>query len=231
MASPWLKAREIKSAIFTNAVVDRVFAALSIPASKLAPGSPDFGTGTLKADNLAGSTGTTTTWKMVLVDNLADALNFTEAGNSYLKFITTNGSEAVRAGKLLQCLAGAVFGTSGATAITTTRPVTSADSGGIFTVAQSSAYTITVAAPAGAGERYVFQCVSPGAFDVSIVATGCTFEGTITIDASTIPATGATLKFANGAAVLGDNIELISTSATKFFVRAIASGAGGITIT
>ena len=121
--------------------------------------------------------------------------------------------------------------TSGATAITTTRAVTKADSGGIFTAAQSSAYTITVAQPAGAGEKYIFQCVSPGAFDISIVATGCTFEGTITIDASTIPATGSTLKFASGAAVLGDNIELISTSTTKFFVRAISSGAGGITIT
>jgi hypothetical protein len=126
---------------------------------------------------------------------------------------------------------GAVVKTNGATAITTTRAVTRADSGGIFTVAQSSAYTVTVAQPAAAGERYLFQCVSPGAFDVSLVATGCTFEGTITIDASTIPATGSTLKFATGAAVLGDNIELVSTSTTKFFVRAISSGAGGITIT
>ena len=126
---------------------------------------------------------------------------------------------------------GAVVKTNGATAITTTRAVTRADSGGIFTVAQSSAYTITVAQPTAAGERYIFQCVSPGAFDVSLVATGCTFEGTITIDASTIPATGSTLKFATGAAVLGDSIELISTSTTKFFVRAISSGAGGITIT
>lgn len=125
---------------------------------------------------------------------------------------------------------GAVVKTNGATAITTTRAVTRADSGGIFTVAQSSAYTITIATPLAAGERYLFQLVSPGAFDVSIVATGCTFEGTITIDAATIPATGSTLKFASGAAVLGDNIELVATSTTKFFVRAIGSGAGGITI-
>ena len=127
--------------------------------------------------------------------------------------------------------AGLRVATTGTTAITTTRAVTAADSGGIFTVAQSSAYTITVDAPAGAGVRHIFQCVSPGAFDVSLVATGCTFEGTITIDAATIPATGSTLKFASGAAILGDNIELFSTSTTKFFVRAISSGAGGITIT
>lgn len=120
--------------------------------------------------------------------------------------------------------------TNGATAITTTRAVTSSDSLGVFTVSQAAAYTITVAAPAAAGERYLLQLVAPGANDVSIVATGCTFEGTITIDAATIPATGTTLKFASGAAVLGDNIELVSTSTTKFLVRAIASGAGGITI-
>jgi hypothetical protein len=117
-----------------------------------------------------------------------------------------------------------------ATAITTTTGLLATDSGGIFTVAQSSAYTITAPTPAGAGVRYLLQCVSPGAFDVSIVATGCTFEGTITIDGATIPATGSTLKFASGAAVLGDNIELISTGTAKYFVRAIGSGAGGITI-
>jgi hypothetical protein len=125
---------------------------------------------------------------------------------------------------------GAVVKTNGATAITTTRAVTRADSGGVFTVAQSSAYTITVAQPTAANQRYIFQCVAPGSFDVSIVATGCTFEGTITIDAATIPATGSTLKFASGAAILGDSIELISTSTTKFLVRAFGSGAGGITI-
>ncbi len=124
----------------------------------------------------------------------------------------------------------AVVKSNGATAITTTRAVTRADSGAIFTVDQGSAYTITVAQPTHANERYIFQCVGPAANDVSIVATGCTFEGTITIDGATIPATGSTLKFASGAAVLGDNIELIATSTTKFFVRAIGSGAGGITI-
>ncbi len=127
-------------------------------------------------------------------------------------------------------VSGLRVATSGATAITTTRAVTKADSGGIFTAAQSSSYTITVAQPAGAGERYLFQCVSPGSFTISLVATGCTFEGTITIDASTIPATGSTLTFASAAAALGDSIELISTSTTKFYVRAIAQASGGITV-
>jgi len=43
--------------------------------------------------------GDTTKNKMELSDNLADALNITEAGNSYLKFATTNGSELITVGK------------------------------------------------------------------------------------------------------------------------------------
>ncbi len=175
-------------------------------------------------------TGATGVNLLKLADNLASALDITEAANSYLKFTTTDAAELVTIGKNLLLQNGVRVTTGGATAITTTRAVTRADSGGNFTVAQSSAYTVTVAQPLAAGEKYLFQCVSPGAFDVSIVATGCTFEGTITIDAATIPATGTTLKFATGAAVLGDNIELVSTSTTKFFCRAIASGAGGITV-
>lgn len=164
-------------------------------------------------------------------DNLASALVMGEAANAYITFCTTDSGEKITFAKSCFFSNGIIANTGGSTAITTTRAVTRADAGGNFTVAQSSAYTITVAQPLGAGERYVFQCVSPGANDVSIVATSCTFEGTITIDAATIPATGSTLKFATGAAILGDNIELISTSTTKFMVRAIGSGAGGITIT
>lgn len=174
--------------------------------------------------------GTTGQSRIKLTDNLADALAIAESTNAYITFCTTDSGEKITVAKTT-FFSGIVANTGGATAITTTRAVTRADAGGNFTVAQSSAYTITVAQPLGAGERYVFQCVSPGANDVSLVATGCTFEGTITIDAATIPATGSTLKFASGAAILGDNIELISTSTTKFLVRAIGSGAGGITIT
>lgn len=45
---------------------------------------------------LAGATGTC---GVTLVDNLASAFEFSEAANSYLKFITTNGSEAVVVGQ------------------------------------------------------------------------------------------------------------------------------------
>ena len=43
--------------------------------------------------------GNTTKNKITLTDNLADALNITEAGNSYIKFITSNSSEEMLFGE------------------------------------------------------------------------------------------------------------------------------------
>lgn len=122
---------------------------------------------------------------------------------------------------------------SSATAITTTRVLTLADSGGIFTVAQSSAYDIDLPSPTtGAGCRYLFQLVSPGAFNVTITVAGsaATYEGNLQIDGATTAATGSTITFATGAAGLGDWVECISTSTSKYFVRASAAGTGGITV-
>lgn len=121
-----------------------------------------------------------------------------------------------------------------ATAITGAATLVLADAGAIFTVAQSSAYDIDLPSPtAGAGLRFIFQLVSPGANAVTLTVAGgaATFEGTIANDVTgVVPATGSTLTFVSGTAALGDNIEVISTSTTKYFVRAICSANGGITI-
>lgn len=49
-----------------------------------------------------------------LTDNQAAALDFLEAATSYLKFVTTNGSERVTVGKLLSILSGVLFADSAA---------------------------------------------------------------------------------------------------------------------
>ena len=49
--------------------------------------------------NIDFSGANTTTAKMTLGDNLADALNITEGSNSYMKFTTTNSSEQIVFGK------------------------------------------------------------------------------------------------------------------------------------
>jgi hypothetical protein len=131
---------------------------------------------------------------------------------------------------------GAVRGlqtvSSSAAAIITTRVLTLADAGGVFNVDQDAAFDIDVPDPTtGPGCRYTFVITDAGANNVTITCAGAaTFVGTITIDGATIPATGSTLTFATGAAVVGDSIEMISLSTALYFARCISSGAGGITI-
>jgi len=48
--------------------------------------------------------GNTTLNKITLTDNLADALNINEGGTSYMKFVTSNSSEAIITGKDLETL-------------------------------------------------------------------------------------------------------------------------------
>lgn len=121
-----------------------------------------------------------------------------------------------------------------AAAITGATVLTLADSGGVFSVSQASAYDIDLPSPtSGPGCRYTFYLTGPAANNVTITVAGggATFVGTIVNDVtSVIPATGNTLTFASGAAALGDNIEIISISTSLYLVRAVTSAAGGITI-
>lgn len=163
-------------------------------------------------------------WKVG--DNLASALSVEEGSNSYFKVVTTNSSERTE-------IRGPVPVGPTATAITGATALTVADAGRIFTVAQSSAYDIDLPAVPGADYTFRFQLVSAGAFNVTITSAGsvATFEGVIVNDVtSVIPATGSTLTFASGVSALGDYIEVTSTSATKYCVRAICSADGGITV-
>ena len=121
-----------------------------------------------------------------------------------------------------------------AVAITGATALTLADSGGIFSVAQSSAYDVDLPSPtSGPGCRYTFYLTAPGAFNVTLTVLGgaATFVGTIVNDVtSVIPATGATLTFASGVSALGDSIDVMSIATNLYLVRAVTQAAGGITI-
>lgn len=126
--------------------------------------------------------------------------------------------------------------TAGTTAvlITGATVLTHADSGGIFTIDQDAAFDIDLPSPTiGAGLKYTFVCHDVGANNVTITVLGgaATFIGTIINDVtSVIPCTGATITLASGSTALGDNIEIISITTGLYFVRAVTSTAGGITI-
>ncbi len=171
--------------------------------------------------------GTTGQPEITLVDNLADALSvLIPSGVDLLVLTTTDTAEAVAVRGLRNTQTGAV-------AITTTRAMTLADSGGIFTVSQASAYDIDLPSPtSGPGCSYFFSLTAPGANNVTITVAGsaATFVGSIVSEGQIIVATGSTLTFATGASLLGDSIEVRSIATNLYHVRATASALNGITV-
>ena len=157
------------------------------------------------------------------------------AGNANGGAMTIGGGEPHGSGAQGTLTALGLITQAGTTAvaITSATTLTLADSGGIFTVGQGSAYDIDLPSPTvGAGVRFIFQLVAPGANTVTVTVAGgaATFEGSLHTEGAIVVATGSTLTFVSGTALLGDNIEVISTATGKYFVRAFASASGGITI-
>ena len=75
--------------------------------------------------NIDFSGANTTKSKITLGDNLADALNINEGGNSYMKFITTNSSEQIVFGQNVDINGGSIDGTIIGAAAQATASVTS----------------------------------------------------------------------------------------------------------
>ena len=156
--------------------------------------------------------------------------------------LTLSGGEAVAdAIQLTAAAGGIVMSTAGQTqldgatfnaaAIAGVTAVTSAQSGTWFTVAQTSAYAITIPDPPTAGLYYKFAVITAGAFDVTVSNGQAHLFGTIVNDVtSVIPATGTTLTVANGVAAVGDTIEIYGLDATHYLVKAVTSANGGITV-
>lgn len=166
------------------------------------------------------------TWN--LINNSATALQVGSSGlASVLTVKTTTGAQQVVA-------RGLQTTSTTAGAITAVTVLTIADSGGVFSVSQAAAYDIDLPSPTvGSGLRYLFYLTGPAANNVTITVAGgaATFVGTIQIDGATTLCTGATLTFTSGNGTLGDNIEIVSISASLYLVRAVGIAAGSITIT
>jgi hypothetical protein len=169
--------------------------------------------------------------ELKLADNSANALEILQGSTSYLKFVTTDSAEKIVFGKAVE---GLQSSSSSAAAITAARVLTLADAGGVFNIDQDAAFDIDLPSPTtGAGCRYTFVITDAGANAVTITVTdgAATFVGTIANDVtSVLPATGATLTFVSGTAAVGDSIEIVSLTTGLYFVRAISSAAGGITV-
>lgn len=155
-------------------------------------------------------------------------MSSTGTGADALSFITTAGSITFNtAGQMF--LDGPTFPTgviSGATVLT------NANSGTMYAVQQGAgAFAITLPTPPSVGVNYRFVLETAGAANITISNGSAHFIGTIVNDVtSVLPATGTTLTFVGGSAAVGDSIEIMAITATRYSVRAVTSTPAGITV-
>ena len=153
----------------------------------------------------------------LVASNAAGGVNIT-AGTGNITLSTTGQTQ----------FDGATFQAGSISSVTV---LTNAESGTWFIVDQGAAFAITLPTPPSAGVNFKFVIGTAGANNVTISNGSAHLFGTISNDiTSVIPATGTTLTFATGTAAIGDSVEVYAIDATHYFVKAITSAAGGITV-
>ena len=140
--------------------------------------------------------------------------------------VTLAGS--LTAAGLITGSAGIVAKSSTAAAIATTRTLTSADSGGVFTVAKTSAYAITLPTPAQ-GLTFKFMVLDTGANAVTISNGSAHLFGAVAVNNVATAMTGTTLSLASGGSI-GDWVEFEGIDATHYLVTGACIAAADITI-
>jgi len=167
-----------------------------------------------------------------------DAIDFNIAENAFLSGVTAGTALASKAmvldssGNIAMPLTGAILGlvtkSATAAAITTTRSLTAADSGGCFSVAKTSAYAITLPTPSQ-GMRFKFVVLDTGANAVTISDGAAHLLGTVSINNVSTAMTGTTLTLASGGSV-GDWVMFEGISATQYLVTGACIAAADIAI-
>lgn len=117
--------------------------------------------------------------------------------------------------------------------VTATNLITAAESGKTFFLSSATEFVSTLPAPA-AGLRYKFVvAAAPSGADYTVVTTSSAniIEGGVVVNgASVAGANEDTITFADGAAAVGDWVEVISDG-TSWFVSGHGSAASSITLT
>jgi hypothetical protein len=158
---------------------------------------------------------------VIVKDNLASAFEIREGSSVYVRVVTTDSGEAVQVTGL-RCLS------TTAAAITTTRTLTSADSGGCFSIAKTGAYAITLPTPAQ-GMRFKFLVLDTGANIVTISDGAAHLYGAVSVANVSTAMTGTTISLASGNSV-GDWIEFEGVDSTHYLVTGACIAAADITV-
>jgi hypothetical protein len=180
---------------------------------------------------LSGATGVNT---VSIPDNLASALDITEGSNSYIKCVTTNGSESVDVAKVINAAAG-VQGVVANEIVTATNVITAAESGKTFFLNSATEFVSTLPAVA-AGLKYTFiVTAAPSGASYTVVTNSSANiikgnQNSVAGDAGDFGTADDTITFVDGQSVAGDKVEVISDG-TSWFAYAISKVAAGITFT
>lgn len=145
-----------------------------------------------------------------------------DAGETLVTGLQQNETATVIANK------GFIPKSTSAAAITAARVLTAADSGGVFTVAKTSAYAITLPTPQQ-GLKFKFVVLDTGANAVTISDGAAHLLGAVSINNTLTAMTGTTLTLASGGSV-GDWVEFEGISATQYLVSGGCIAAADITI-
>lgn len=113
-------------------------------------------------------------------------------------------------------------------AIAAARTLTAADSGGVFSVAKTSAYAITLPTPAQ-GLRFKFLIIDTGANIVTISNGSAHLFGIVSVNSVNVVMTGTTISLASGNSV-GDWISFEGISPTQYLVTGATLAAADITV-
>ena len=147
----------------------------------------------------------------------------------------TMGNVTGATGLVLNCgtggslVTGLLARSTTAAAIATTRVLTIADSGGCFTVAKTSPYTITLPAPQQ-GLQFHFLVLDTGANVVTIASTGVNCTGTLDINNVLTAATGTNCLLASGGSI-GDNVHYYGIDATHYMIVGHCIAAADLSMT
>jgi hypothetical protein len=145
-----------------------------------------------------------------------------DGGETLTTGLSQNHTQTVTANK------GLIAKSTQAAAITTTRTLTAADSGGVFSVAKTSAYAITLPTPEQ-GLYFKFVVLDTGANMVTISDGAAHLLGVVSINNVSTAMTGTTLSLASGGSV-GDWVEFQGISATQYLVTGACIAAADIAI-
>ena len=154
--------------------------------------------------------------------------NFTTLNCSAAATLCTDETQACTLNGIVTCVNGLIPKSNRASAITAAATLSADDSGGVFSVAKTSAYAITLPTPAQ-GMKFKFLVLDTGSFAVTISDGSAHLDGMVSVNNVSIVMTGTTINLVSGG-VLGDWVMFEGIDATHYLVTGACKDAGDITV-